>query len=183
MANVQHASLTGADLHEPKGADSANADEVYAADGLGSGAWTALKLVGGASLYGAFTVTAAQNVYETIDNLTQSGSSTGLTVSTANGTFTVDTGYGGSFVVAAMFRFLGDAIIDPQYTLSAAVDGTEEGPESAGLLVVGATDPGYVILFTVVDAADAEAISVSIKETAGGTNAAGYAQIFVAKVG
>lgn len=40
MANVAHASLTGADLHEPKGIDTASADEIYIADGAGSGNWT-----------------------------------------------------------------------------------------------------------------------------------------------
>lgn len=39
MANVQHASLTGANLHEPKGADAAAANKVYVSDGVGSGAW------------------------------------------------------------------------------------------------------------------------------------------------
>lgn len=34
-----HADLTGAELHEPKGVDSASADTVYIADGAGSGAW------------------------------------------------------------------------------------------------------------------------------------------------
>lgn len=37
-----HSTLTGADLHEPKGADSAAADTVYVADGAGSGAWQKL---------------------------------------------------------------------------------------------------------------------------------------------
>lgn len=36
----QHATLTGSNLHEPKGVASANSDEVYVADGAGSGAWT-----------------------------------------------------------------------------------------------------------------------------------------------
>lgn len=36
-----HSGLTGADLHEPKGAASANAGDVYVANGTGSGAWTA----------------------------------------------------------------------------------------------------------------------------------------------
>lgn len=36
---VQHAALTGAELHEPKGASTASADEVWVADGLGSGAF------------------------------------------------------------------------------------------------------------------------------------------------
>lgn len=36
-----HKDLTGANLHEPKGAASASAGQVYVADGSGSGAWTA----------------------------------------------------------------------------------------------------------------------------------------------
>ena len=40
MANVAHASLTGADLHEPKGAASATSGQVYVANGAGSGTWT-----------------------------------------------------------------------------------------------------------------------------------------------
>ena len=36
-----HSTLTGADLHEPKGVASANADEIYIANGAGSGTWTA----------------------------------------------------------------------------------------------------------------------------------------------
>ncbi len=39
---VDHASLTGAALHEPKGVASAAAKTVYRADGAGSGAWTTL---------------------------------------------------------------------------------------------------------------------------------------------
>jgi len=37
MANVAHASLTGADLHEPKGVASASSGDIYVADGAGSG--------------------------------------------------------------------------------------------------------------------------------------------------
>lgn len=40
MANVAHASLTGANLHEPKGADAALTSQVYVSDGAGSGTWT-----------------------------------------------------------------------------------------------------------------------------------------------
>lgn len=39
MANIAHASLTGAELHEPKGADTASLGEVYVANGTGSGSW------------------------------------------------------------------------------------------------------------------------------------------------
>lgn len=47
MANVAHSSLTGASLHEPKGVASANAYEVYVADGAASGNWEILTPYGG----------------------------------------------------------------------------------------------------------------------------------------
>lgn len=37
MANIQHSVLTTTELHEPKGISTANANEVYHADGAGSG--------------------------------------------------------------------------------------------------------------------------------------------------
>lgn len=36
---ARHSTLTGADLHEPKGVASATAGQVYVADGAGSGDW------------------------------------------------------------------------------------------------------------------------------------------------
>jgi hypothetical protein len=40
MANVQHSALTGAELHEPKGAAAATSKQIYISDGAGSGTWT-----------------------------------------------------------------------------------------------------------------------------------------------
>jgi hypothetical protein len=45
MANVTHSSLTGADLHEPKGVETANSEDVYVADGSGSGSWKGQSLL------------------------------------------------------------------------------------------------------------------------------------------
>lgn len=39
MADIQHAAIPDANLHEPKGVVSATVDQVYLADGLGSGVW------------------------------------------------------------------------------------------------------------------------------------------------
>ena len=39
--SVEHSTLTGSDLHEPKGVASASTGQVYIANGSGSGAWTA----------------------------------------------------------------------------------------------------------------------------------------------
>ncbi len=42
MPNVSHKNLTGTNLHEPKGAETATSGQVYVADGAGSGAWTGI---------------------------------------------------------------------------------------------------------------------------------------------
>lgn len=39
MPDVQHSSLTGAELHEPKGISGASSNETYVANGAGSGSW------------------------------------------------------------------------------------------------------------------------------------------------
>jgi hypothetical protein len=40
MTDVNHASLTGTDLHEPKGVAAAANGRTYVSDGAGSGSWT-----------------------------------------------------------------------------------------------------------------------------------------------
>lgn len=47
MTTVSHKDLTGADLHEPKGAATAASGTVYVANGSGSGAWTTLAALTG----------------------------------------------------------------------------------------------------------------------------------------
>ena len=42
MANVEHSTITDPNLHEPKGISAASADELYFADGGGSGTWQSL---------------------------------------------------------------------------------------------------------------------------------------------
>lgn len=41
---IVHSTITDPDLHEPKGASTASAGQVYLANGSGSGTWTTLKL-------------------------------------------------------------------------------------------------------------------------------------------
>ena len=43
MADVEHSSLTGSSLHEPKGVASATASTLYVADGSGSGSWAKIS--------------------------------------------------------------------------------------------------------------------------------------------
>ena len=39
---IQHNAITDPDIHEPKGASTASADQIYVSDGAGSGTWTNL---------------------------------------------------------------------------------------------------------------------------------------------
>lgn len=43
MPDTQHSTLTGDDLHEPKGVATAAAGKAYVADGAGSGTWTTVS--------------------------------------------------------------------------------------------------------------------------------------------
>jgi len=43
MVNVEHSTLTGASLHEPKGVGAASSGQVYVANGAGSGVWTSIS--------------------------------------------------------------------------------------------------------------------------------------------
>jgi hypothetical protein len=104
MATVSHASLTAdADLHEPKGAFSASAGEVYIADGAGSGSFqvgvigptnfTPVLRFGGTNILsggGSFTTIFSKYsrlfntiMVEIVVSLTAKGSATGE--------FTIDT--------------------------------------------------------------------------------------------
>lgn len=50
MPTILHSALTTTELHEPKGAASATANQVYVADGAGSGAWTNRQMVFSATI-------------------------------------------------------------------------------------------------------------------------------------
>jgi len=60
LATVDHNSLTGSNLHEPKGAATADANEVYVANGSGSGVWTAIQDIYTVEIT---DVSTADNVY------------------------------------------------------------------------------------------------------------------------
>jgi len=60
MANVAHSTLTGANLHEPKGVAAATVGTVYVADGAGSGAWVAVPTT---SIQGGTVGSAGLHLY------------------------------------------------------------------------------------------------------------------------
>lgn len=63
MPNVQHSSLTGSDLHEPKGVATASAGKVYIALGTGTGHWDYYNsFVNGYIAFDAVTPAATHSV-------------------------------------------------------------------------------------------------------------------------
>lgn len=86
MPNIQHSSLTGAELHEPKGADAAAADTVYVADGVGSGAWELLNPYGGIiynDVEGSGTTFTTPTAYTLINTTTAATNLNGFSTNNA----------------------------------------------------------------------------------------------------
>ena len=81
MVDINHNNLTGADLHEPKGAATAPAGSVYVADAGTSGVWTPVHAYVGA--YVAFDATTPAYSH-----------TTGLAETTINPTFVIGTSNG-----------------------------------------------------------------------------------------
>lgn len=72
MANSAHSTLTGSDLHEPKGVAAATADTVYVADGSGSGTHQGIA----AGQINTSSIKNVNKVFVThvIDNISTAGS-------------------------------------------------------------------------------------------------------------
>lgn len=80
-----HSTLTGADLHEPKGVAAASADKVYVSDGAGSGSWTNVGAVDVtvADADGVFTGTNVETVLGELYDSPELVTSTFLDISNA----------------------------------------------------------------------------------------------------
>lgn len=87
MADIEHKNIIDPNIHEPKNITTATADQVYVADGLGSGSWTStdqLVLPTGWAYYvdstytsgSPLAITAATRTKLTIDGL---GATTDIT--------------------------------------------------------------------------------------------------------
>lgn len=67
MANIAHASLTGAELHEPKGASTATLGTVYVANGSGSGSWATVGTSSFTGMIADFTWPVVQDGWLELD--------------------------------------------------------------------------------------------------------------------
>lgn len=82
MANVAHSTLTGSELHEPKGVDSAALGTVYVADGAGSGNWNSISTSSFTGMIADFASPVAPTGWLELDGST-------ISTSTYSGLFAV----------------------------------------------------------------------------------------------
>lgn len=61
MTTTVHRNLTGADLHEPKGASTALAGQIYVSNGAGSGAWVSASSVIASSAWNTGDIKPSHN--------------------------------------------------------------------------------------------------------------------------
>lgn len=103
MANVTHSSLTGAELHEPKGVASASDREVYVADGAASGAWETLPqsfVVALGDETTTLTTGTAKVTFRMPYAFTITEVRASLTTASSSGTPTFDINEGGSTILS-----------------------------------------------------------------------------------
>lgn len=109
MANVNHATLTDPNLHEPKGIAAAPAGQVYIADGAGSGNWKELaRYVNGYIAFDAVTPAYQKSV------------TTGFTALDPTFTISANNGFTGLSSPNARLRYDGSETITAtaQFTIA-----------------------------------------------------------------
>lgn len=67
MATIDHAVLTGTEIHEPKGVDIASLGQVYVADGNGSGNWASVSTSSFTGMIADFTWPVVQDGWLELD--------------------------------------------------------------------------------------------------------------------
>lgn len=147
MPTIEHSSLTSTDLHEPKGISSATANQVYVANGAGSGSWTSLPMVLSATIA---DVSTAETIYIPIP---YAGTVKRITT-TLEGAITV----ADATITAKNSSALSMGTITVAYTGSAAGDVDSLDPASNNT----ATDNDYITIETDGGSTTAQRLFVTI---------------------
>jgi hypothetical protein len=144
---LEHANLTGSQLHEPKGISAASAGKVYISNGAGSGVWSAP----GGSVYGEIYVAngvapqtlPAASAYARVDaNEWAANGANGTTLNTTDGTITVPTA--GVYFLSFWATFTTASLAaGTKYNFKYAINGT---PAAVRFLAVQKNTAGSDVL-------------------------------------
>lgn len=173
MPNVAHSTITDPNIHEPKGAATALAGEVYVADGAASGGW---KYPGG-SVYGNIYSKDATIAISTIGTTAKkfavfntNGPSNLVTADHTNDQLTVTVA--GVYKVDATFSMATSAAGDAgTYQLHLRVNGTENAAIGCRHYFSGSSDNDTMCLTGLVTLAANDVVTVYVEsDEAGGTD-------------
>lgn len=126
MPTIQHSLLGNAELHEPKGVSAASEDQVYIADGAGSGTWGKLICNGWENIEHNGAAQALSNGVRTKVLNDAAGSLTNATYDLPNATGSVWDSTNNQFNWAAAGLEVGDQVVirlDIEYTVDTNNDG------------------------------------------------------------
>jgi len=143
---IEHKNIPDVNLHEPKGVASANANDVYIADGLGSGTWLPPHVHGGQVFTNMSTpyILAATTSYQKVEPIITSTGAHHFTVT--NGRLT----YTGTESVRAHMVF--DCSLDQSsggardVTLAWVKNGVSASPETESVRTSSSGDKGNVAI-------------------------------------
>jgi hypothetical protein len=167
---VEHASLSGADVHEPKGIASATSGDVYRATGAVTGEWKKSFSYGEMDIVGYATATtfASSSTYKQLATGWATGLVSGLTFSTD--TLTVVTP--GIYRVSVNGNAVGAITTATSYSIDFAKNGTANGKPCTmhfkssekypfGLDTLVSLSASDTLTFVIKNNADTNSITVS----------------------
>lgn len=165
----EHSGITDPEIHEPKGASTASANQIMGADGLGGTSW-AYFASDYAELYtresDSATLGSIGTTKQTFPFTTASSESNGITPSAASNNLTIGkTGvYWVGFAVSFETVAAGDAGL---YHLVVSVNGTEQ-PIELFRQMSGASDTGSAAMMGIVSCTANDTLTVEIESDEAG---------------
>jgi len=168
---VQHSSLTGSECHEPKGADTASAGEIFVADGAGSGSWTEnVEIEYGAINNQETDAVSVSSIGTTAQTLpfTNDGVSEGVVTDAANNRLTLTNAgvYWVNFNMSFSTVASGDS---GDYIFKLLDDGVFTGC-SVHREMSGGPDTGSTSFSFLVDAGAGSQMTVTVESDSGGNS-------------
>lgn len=161
MPTVQHNALTGGDLHEPKGVSGASANQLYYADGAGSGDWENSSAYG--SIYtqesDSVSVSTIGTTAQTLPFSNDGPDRTTESTAASNGLTAVAAGdYEINFSLSFATAAAGDAGL---YEFEIAVDGTPS-VYNCKVQMSGSSDTTTIHLSGILTLASTEVVTVRV---------------------
>lgn len=177
-----HSNLTGAELHEPKGASTASSNTVYVSDGAGSGSWTYQSCL----CYGAtrfvevsseFSIAAANTYYLlTGANLVtpaalwvEGQTGTGITFANDSNNERLVVSTAGDYAIVMTLSFTGLTAAS-SWGITVAINGSVPANAAVGNSTVDIGETQHISIQGIVTLSASDTVQMAIKNLTGTSN-------------